>query len=198
MPQARTEKLITIRSIGEKGSKFWIKDTEDEFYSGFTEYQGTPNSEYQMLKNGNHNDAFQEGDQALIEYTKTAGTDKEGNDVIYKNIKGIYPADTSPKSSRTQSPRTEANRGQSARSTEDSIIRQVAFKGAIEMAVAGKIDLVAIEKYTNAFERIIQGHSSPASEPQEELPTIQRDDEPPVDSFEEPPLSDSEIESVPF
>jgi hypothetical protein len=29
------------------------------------------------------------------------------------------------------------------------------------MAVAGKIDLVAVEKYTNAFERIIQGYSNP-------------------------------------
>jgi hypothetical protein len=192
MPQARIEKLITIKSIGEKGNKFWIKDTDGEFYSGFTEYQGTPNTEYQMLKNGNHNDAFQEGDQALIEYTKTAGTDKEGNDVIYKNIKGIYPADMSPKSARVESPRTEANRGQSARSTEDSIIRQVAFKGAVEMAVVGKIDVVAIEKYTNAFERIIQGHSSLAPEPKEELPTIQTD-EPPIESFEEPPLSDSEV-----
>jgi len=62
------------------------------------------------------------------------------------------------------------------------------------MAVAGKIDLVAIEKYTNAFERIIQGHSSSASETKEELPTIQTDDEPPIESFEEPLLTDTELE----
>jgi hypothetical protein len=84
----KQEAVITIASIGEKGTKFWIKDTNGEFYSGFTEYQGTPNTEYQQLKMGNHNEPFKEGDQALVVFTKSVGKD----DKIYKNLKSIFPA----------------------------------------------------------------------------------------------------------
>ena len=47
-----------------------------------------------MLKNSNHNEPFAEGDRALVSVTESAGTDKDGNDAVYKNLKAIYPAET--------------------------------------------------------------------------------------------------------
>src|SRR5688572_19243908 len=93
MPNNKTEAYINIKKIGERDNKFWVQDSEGNYYSGFKEYQGTQNTEYAQLTLGNHGEAFKEGDGALIVFTKTAGTDKAGNDVIYKNLKGIYPAD---------------------------------------------------------------------------------------------------------
>ena len=89
MPNNKTESVITIAKIGEKDNKFWIKDQSGEFYSGFKEYQGTQNTEYAQLMLGNHGEPFKEGDNALVVFTKTVGKD----DKIYKNIRGIYPAD---------------------------------------------------------------------------------------------------------
>lgn len=40
-------------------------------------------------------------------------------------------------------------------SVESSIIRQVAFKGAIELAARGVVPLKTVGQYTNAFEKII-------------------------------------------
>jgi hypothetical protein len=181
-------KAITLSAKEEKlqGGKPVIKIKDEK---------GLTYTVYKQKKDGSTSvawDQLQElniGDTVQISYVEDIKDSPEYGKVTYRTIRafnkdigeGMMNA-----SAHEESPRTEANRGQSARSTEDSIIRQVAFKGAIEMAVAGKIDLVAIEKYTNAFERIIQGHSSPVSESQEELPTIQTDDEPPIDSFEEP------------
>src|SRR5882724_8351709 len=93
MPSNKIEVVITIKKIGSKDNKFWVQDTKDEFYSGFKEYQGTPNNEYGQLTMDNHGEAFKEGNTALVVFTKTAGTDKQGKDVVYKNLRGIYPAD---------------------------------------------------------------------------------------------------------
>lgn len=63
---------------------------QGEYYSGFKSYQGTQNKEYAELLLGDHGEAFQEGDQALVVFTKSVGKD----DKIYKNLRGIYPADS--------------------------------------------------------------------------------------------------------
>jgi len=39
--------------------------------------------------------------------------------------------------------------------TGQSILRQVAFKGAIELISAGKLDLLDIEHYTNEFHNLL-------------------------------------------
>jgi len=105
----KIEKLITITKIGDKDKKFWIKDEAGEFYSGFKDWQGADTTEWSLVQHGNHGEPFKEGQQALIEFTKTAGTDKEGKDVIYKNLKAIYPADTTPKPNRLEKPHGGAN-----------------------------------------------------------------------------------------
>jgi hypothetical protein len=118
MPSNKIEEVITIAKMGEKENKFWIKDQNGEFYSGFKEYEGTPNTEYAQLTMGNHNEPFKEGDAAMVVFTKTVGKD----DKIYKNLKAIYPAgDRQPNQTPAQAekPRSEANRGQSGASTDD-------------------------------------------------------------------------------
>lgn len=42
-----------------------------------------------------------------------------------------------------------------ARSTNESILRQVAFKGAIELAAKGTIQLDEVEEFTNIFNSIL-------------------------------------------
>ena len=42
-----------------------------------------------------------------------------------------------------------------ARSTNESILRQVAFKGAIELAAKGSIQLDEVEEFTNIFNEIL-------------------------------------------
>ena len=39
--------------------------------------------------------------------------------------------------------------------TSQSILRQVAFKGAIELVVSGKIDLIQIKEYTQEFHNLL-------------------------------------------
>src|SRR5882724_12935677 len=104
MPSNKIEVVITIKKIGSKDNKFWIQDTKDEYYSGFKEYQGTPNNEYGQLTMGNHGEAFKEGDAALVVFVKSLGA----NDKIYKNLRGIYPADGA-KAEQTENARPGAN-----------------------------------------------------------------------------------------
>ncbi len=184
MDQKIYNDTITIESVETKNNKLTLVAHNRKRYSFWmTKKDGTDSAPYAQYKSME----LKPGDSVFIGYViEEYDTDygrKQSNKIINFRETNEKPTLTS---SQPQSPRTEPNRGQSSRSTEDSIIRQVAFKGAVEMAVAGKIDLVAIEKYTNAFERIIQGHSFPAPQLQEELPTIQTD-EPPIESFEEPP-----------
>jgi hypothetical protein len=40
--------------------------------------------------------------------------------------------------------------------THNSILRQVAFKGAIELASSGKINIQEIEEFTNTFNQILK------------------------------------------
>jgi hypothetical protein len=140
MPSNKIQKLITIAKIGEKERKFWIKDTEGEIYSGFTEWQGTENIEYSQLKNGNHGDPFKEGEQALIEFTKSAGTDKNGNDVIYKNLKAIYPPDSKPLQHRLEIP----PKAPSA-SVNDDYGKRLALHGFVNALLSSGKNLVEVE-----------------------------------------------------
>jgi hypothetical protein len=108
MANAKLQDVITIKKIGEKENKFWIQDTNGEFYSSFKTYEGNNNQEYNQLLFGNHNEPFQEGDTVVVTYTKTVGA----NDKIYKNLKSIFPVTNGfgvPNSSQPQEePRGEA------------------------------------------------------------------------------------------
>lgn len=94
MANTKYDILVKIAKIGEKGNGFWIKDEKGDFYSGFKEYQGKPNLEYEQLMGGNHDTPFKEGDMAVLRIVKKAGVDKDGKDKIFNNIVGVFPGDT--------------------------------------------------------------------------------------------------------
>ncbi len=200
-----TEKLITITKIGEKDNKFWIKDESGEFYSGFKQWKGSNNTEWNLLQNGNHGEPFNEGDQALIEYTKTAGTDKEGNDVIYKNLKAVYPADTTPKSERLEKPRISQNNASGEVSKDDVYWDNKAYKQClwgyfIEIKKGQEITGTDMDNIWSVFKGIEEDaekrfNPSPLRQavnkfaPQvTDLPTIQQDE----------PIPDEEVEGIPW
>ena len=138
-----------------------IKDEKGLTYSFFMKKQdGSESKAYEGYKK------FQLGDTVEIHYSEQQRTTSDGKPYTARSIAFFGEKVSGSAQAQNASPRGS----QSVKS--DSIIRQVAFKGAIEMAVAGKIDLVAVEKYTNAFERIIQGYSSEPA-----LPVIQQDEE---------------------
>ena len=212
MPNNKIEAVITIAKIGEKDNKFWVKDQSGEFYSGFKEYQGTQNNEYAQLILGNHGEPFKEGQQALITFTKTAGTDKTGKDVIYKNLKGIYPAEGSQTAPQAKS----SNTGQSVRSGEvsrDEFSRRLGIQGHLNALLSnpnlyGGKDILGYSVIVGLAIQIEdelekQLNPSPVRKALEktnpnffkqELPTIQQDD--PTDGElnpmvnDEPPLED--------
>lgn len=74
-----------------------------------------------------------------------------------------------------------ANRASNGKSSDGAIIRQVAFKGAVELIVAGKIQLSEIHSYTDKFDRIIQSAALPNPLPSahEDLPVIQQGEDVP-------------------
>lgn len=95
------------------------------------EYNGRPKWKVQLQKNGEFtfftNFDAKVGDQ--IDFTI--------NNEKYKTAKLVSVAGA-------VQPKSNYDTGQ-------SILRQVAFKGAIELAVSGKIDIAEIEDFTNEF-----------------------------------------------
>lgn len=198
MPNNKIQKLITIAKIGEKGRQFWINDTEGERYSGFTDWQGVTNTEYNQLKSGNHNAPFNEGDQALIEYTKSAGTDKEGNDVIYKNLKAIYPADSKPLAHRVEK---AAPRGSGER-TDDYIShsRRLALHGFVNALLSSGKNIAEVEGMLSALmtleDEIEKTLNKPTGWAKAEA-IFKKEDEPPIEAFTDEP-SELDVSDVPF
>ena len=130
------EAVIRIKKVGEKDNKFWIQDEAGEFYSGFKQWEGANNTEYNMLMFGNHNEPFKEGDMATIKFTKSVGKD----DKIYKNLKGIFPAglsDAIRPTSQAEKPHHGANNAsserlnpyQEPRVTRDEFSRRLGIQG---------------------------------------------------------------------
>jgi len=119
--QKREQKLITIKRIfnKEEENKFSLQDLEGEYYGGWKSYQDVMNTEYNQLLHGNHNEPFREGDQALIEFTKSVGA----NDKIYKNLKAIYPASTTP--NRLETPIAQFGFSTPREKYEDSELHEI-------------------------------------------------------------------------
>jgi len=92
----------------------------------------------------------------------------------------------SPTPDPVQSSNGGASSGLKTNPSDKSIIRQVAFKGAIELVAAGKVGLEQVHGLTDKFDRIIQATALPSLlPPQEELPVIQQGE-------------DIDVESIPF
>jgi hypothetical protein len=186
-------KAITLsgeeRKVTSQGSTIVkVKDEKGLTYSFFMKKQdGSESKAYEGYKK------FQLGDTVEIHYSEQQRTTQDGKPYTARGI-AFFGEKVSP----SAQPQNAAPRGlQSVK--DNSIIRQVAFKGAVEMAVAGKIDLVAIEKYTNSFERIIQGYPSSQSVENASPEASQSVTEPPTDDL--PVINQDEdinVEDIPF
>lgn len=162
-------KAITLsgeeRKVTQNGSTIIkIKDEKGLTYSFFMKKQdGSDSKAYEGYQR------FQLGDTVEIHFKEEQRTTQDGKPYTARSIAFFGEKVSTPAQIQNASPR-------GSQSVKDSsIIRQVAFKGAIEMAVAGKIDLVAVGKYTTIFEDIINGYKP--EEPKDELPTINQDEE---------------------
>jgi hypothetical protein len=85
---------------------------------------------------------IQKGDEINYDYYKQ-------KDQYYKfaKVKKVGMYNNYKKDNNTQSKPLD---------THNSILRQVAFKGAIELASSGKINIQEIEEFTNTFNQILK------------------------------------------
>jgi hypothetical protein len=110
-------KVIKIEAISNKedSPKFSIKGDDGNWYSGFKEWQGERKTGYLQLLSGNHNEPFQKGDYARISYQIG-----EYNGQLQYGLLSMFPADPSQTPPKTETPRSEANRGQSGAPSQAS------------------------------------------------------------------------------
>ncbi len=104
---------------------------------------GTFNKYQVSLANGNSYGFLAKG-----EFKKKIGDEIEYQITSeqYSTAKLVYPK---PQTSNTQTYTKPLD-------THNSILRQVAFKGAIELASSGKINIEEIEEFTKTFNQILK------------------------------------------
>jgi hypothetical protein len=172
-------KLITIEAVSDKPDtrKAAIKGTDGNWYNIWKDFEDEPTIEYGQLKEGNHGTPFKKGDQAIISF-------KEGeyNGKPQYTIKSIYPIDGSaglPEQPKGQnsSPRPSSAATAQPKDTDWDQIAvgkcQTAFLAAYLQAgntfADAKLQVINARKLA---ELVVYGTQ------QEELPTINQDDDP--------------------
>ena len=101
------------------------------------DYNGTPKYKVQLSQNGMYT--------FFGKFTAKVGSEIEYN-VSNPKYKTAKLVSVSGSGSAPSKPKYD---------TGQSILRQVAFKGVIELISAGKIDLVETEHYTNEFHNLL-------------------------------------------
>jgi hypothetical protein len=103
---------------------------------------GTFNKYQVSLANGNSYSFLARG-----EFKKKIGQEieYEVTNEQYNTAKIVYPK-----------PQNNLNTQSKPLDTHNSILRQVAFKGAIELASSGKINIEEIREFTNEFNKILK------------------------------------------
>ncbi len=88
-------KIIRIAQISSDNGRFKIRSADGDLYSFFQFKQGgkVPTQAYEHFMTNNHGQQFNQEDMALIGYTETEGTTKQGQTVTYKNIISMFPSD---------------------------------------------------------------------------------------------------------
>lgn len=84
--------------------------------------------------------SFQQGDEISYDYHRQKNGDYQFKNIKKKSMYSDYKKDSYTK----------------PQDTHNSILRQVAFKGAIELASSGKINIQEIEEFTNTFNQILK------------------------------------------
>lgn len=201
MPDKIYNDTITIESVETKNNKLTLVAHNKKRYSFWmTKKDGTDSAPYAQYKSME----LKPGDSVFIGYViEEYDTDygrKQSNKII--NFR-----ETNEKPTQTSSQRTESNRGQKQGSS-DEFGKRLAIHGFVNALLSNGAtvetvikDLPALMRLEDTIDKYLAGGWAKAQAiygDKEELPTIQTDDEPPVDSFQEPPLSDSELEDVPY
>lgn len=177
MPQARTERLIKIKSIINKEGepRFAVYDTEGNRYGGFKQWEKQNTLEYSQLLHGNHNEPFKAGDEALVQFIRS-------DDGKYLNLKGLFPAGTSPRPSKAESSNL-GHSGASGGASRDEFSRRLGIQGHLNAllsnpevckAVAQRDSLIAWAiTIEDELEKKLSATAKPVANPEPELPTIQ-------------------------
>ena len=120
------------------------KITHIEGKGTWSNTSGTFNKYQVSLANGNSYGFLAKG-----EFKKKIGDEIEYQITSeqYSTAKLVYP--------KPQDSYTPKNNSKPL-DTHNSILRQVAFKGAIELASSGKINIQEIEEFTNTFNKILK------------------------------------------
>ena len=120
------------------------KITHIEGKGTWSNTSGTFNKYQVSLANGNSYGFLAKG-----EFKKKVGEEieYEVTNKEYSTAKLIYPKPQNNFSTQSVSKPLD---------THSSILRQVAFKGAIELASSGKINIQEIEEFTNTFNKILK------------------------------------------
>jgi hypothetical protein len=128
------------------------------------------------------------GDTVQVGYAEQQGTKDDGSPYTSRIVRnfnkdignGVRQYQSQPK----ESPRTDRSTTSSEGSRDDLIIRQVAFKGVIELMASQIIVEPDVEKsvhkWTDKFSRIIKAQelTDPVkSAPEEDLPIIEQEDD---------------------
>lgn len=87
------QKEIRLASIEDRDKFLVIKDQDGTKYSFFkTKRDGSATQMYNQFQFGNHNEAFELGDSALISFESETKTSSYGKPITYHNIIGFLPS----------------------------------------------------------------------------------------------------------
>ena len=179
-------KIVRVKEIlSKEGGKYsLVADNGDRFSFKQNKTDGSKTQQYIQ--------AFEEkGVLQAGQVIKVGYTDEEFNGRAYKKLVSVYPY--TPKPGEVVSFGSGENSApgptkSTTRAVNDSlIVRQVAFKGAIEVITAGQAPISDAKQLTDTFQGIIEGKPEPESHT-EQLPVIQQ----------ETPVEDINVEDIPF
>lgn len=181
-------KIVRVKEIlSKEGGKYsLVADNGDKFSFKKTKTDGSTTQQYIQ--------AFEEkGVLQTGQIVKVGYTDEEFNGHQYKKLVSVYPY--TPKAGEVVSyGSAESSRPDTTKSTtrgfnDSLIVRQVAFKGAVELITAGKAAIGDARELTNRFQDIIE-------EPKGEVPTAKSDELPVIQ--QEDHVADINVEDIPF
>lgn len=122
---------------------------------------------------------------------KVGYEEAEYKGVNYNKLVSVYPYTPKPGEVVSQ-PKTETPTPRQEQTRDSSIVRQVAFKGTVELIISGKIVLAkdlesSVREWTDKFQRIMEARA--LDNPIQELPTV---------TEETPANSIPTVEDIPF
>jgi len=182
-------KVSAIEQRGQDATKFKVvAENGNSFVFKRTKADGTQTQQYTQV--------FGTPPIQVGQIVKVGYEEKSFQGTAYNQLVSIYPYTPKPGehvdfNSSPEVQQTAPAQNYQTTNRDDSIVRQVAFKGAIELVASGKLPLqqASILEWTGKLEQIIKGTFTPEVA---ELPVI--DQETPAQSD----LGGIRVEDIPF